>query len=161
EKLGANLSINYQSGAAFNVLDTPETRDILRVDDYWLLNGGVSYDFSDKATVRLAVTNLLDEDPPFPAFGGGIGAYDILGRRYNLAFEGRYGPSAGARRNRRAEDPLLPPAGKGGIPINPAAGRSVVPRRWRFPPSWRRLLPGPAPAPPRCAPDTSARCADG
>ncbi|MFD0739670.1 TonB-dependent receptor domain-containing protein [Lysobacter koreensis] len=89
-KLGLNLSANYQSSAAFNVQDTPETRDIPRVDSYWLLNGGASYKFSDQMMVRLAISNLLDEEPPFPGFGAGIGVYDILGRRYNLAFEWKY-----------------------------------------------------------------------
>ena len=88
--LGLNLSANYQGSAAFNVLDAPETRDILRVDSYWLLNGGVSYKFGDNIMARLAVTNLLDEEPPFPSYGAGIGNYDILGRRYNLSFEWKY-----------------------------------------------------------------------
>lgn len=87
---GANLSANYQSSAVFNVLDTPETRDVPKVDSYWLLNAGGNYRFSDKITLRLAVSNLLDEDPPFPAYGAGIGNYDILGRRYNLSFEWKY-----------------------------------------------------------------------
>lgn len=90
KRLGLNLSANYQSSAAFNVLDTPETRDILRVDSYWLLNGGASYQINDQILMRLAVTNLLDEDPPFPGFGAGIGNYDILGRRYNLAFQWKF-----------------------------------------------------------------------
>lgn len=90
EKLGFNLSANYQSSAAFNVLDTSETRDILRVDSYWLLNGGASYKFNNNIGLRLAVSNLLDEDPPFPAFGAGIGNYDILGRRYSLSFDWKF-----------------------------------------------------------------------
>ncbi len=90
KKLGLNLSANYQSSAVFNVLDTPETRDIPGVDSYWLLNGGASYKFNDQVTLRVAVSNLLDEDPPFPGFGVGIGNYDILGRRYNVAFQWKY-----------------------------------------------------------------------
>ncbi|NZA24981.1 TonB-dependent receptor [Luteimonas sp. SJ-92] len=88
--VGLNLSANYQSGAAFNILDTDETRDILRVDSYWLLNGGASYRFNENGQLRLAISNLLDEDPPFPGFGAGIGNYDILGRRYHLAFEWKF-----------------------------------------------------------------------
>ncbi len=90
KKLGLNLSANYQSSAVFNVFDTAETRDILKVDSYWLLNGGASFKFSDSMIMRLAVTNLLDEDPPFPAFGVGIGNYDILGRRYNLSLNWKF-----------------------------------------------------------------------
>jgi outer membrane receptor protein involved in Fe transport len=89
-KLGLNLSGNYQSSAAFNVLNTPETRDILRVDSYWLFNGGASYAFSDDLRLRLAVTNLFDEEPPFPGFGAGIGNYDILGRRYSLSLQWKF-----------------------------------------------------------------------
>lgn len=81
-----NLSANYQSSAAFNVQDTAESRDFDGVDSYWLLNGGVGYRFNDNARMRLAVSNLLDEDPPFPPLAA-IGVYDILGRRYNLSFE--------------------------------------------------------------------------
>lgn len=88
QKLGLNLSANYLSGAVFNLFNTPESLDILSVDSYWLLNAGASYHFNDKLDLRLAVTNLLDKDPPFPT--AGIGVYDILGRRYNLSFEYRF-----------------------------------------------------------------------
>ena len=50
-----------------------------------LLNAGANYTFSENLKLRLAVTNLLDVDPPFPTVG--IGNYDILGRRYNLSFQ--------------------------------------------------------------------------
>ena len=85
EKLGLNLSANYLSDAAFNLLNTNETQDIWRVGDYMLLNAGANYTFSENLKLRLAVTNLLDVDPPFPT--AGIGNYDILGRRYNLSFQ--------------------------------------------------------------------------
>jgi outer membrane receptor protein involved in Fe transport len=40
--------------------------------------------FLDKRLrVRFAVTNFTDVEPPFPL--GGIGTYDILGRRYTLS----------------------------------------------------------------------------
>ncbi|HSD16293.1 MAG TPA: TonB-dependent receptor [Thermomonas sp.] len=85
EKLGLNLSANYLSDAAFNLTNTAETQDIWGVGDYMLLNAGGNYRFSDNLTLRLAITNLLDVDPPFPT--AGIGNYDILGRRYNLSFQ--------------------------------------------------------------------------
>ena len=50
-----------------------------------LLNAGANYTFSENLKLRLAATNLLDVDPPFPT--AGIGNYDILGRRYNLSFQ--------------------------------------------------------------------------
>ncbi|MFC0676380.1 TonB-dependent receptor domain-containing protein [Lysobacter korlensis] len=84
-KLGATFSANYTSGGYYDVNFTPESRDILRVDGQWLFNAGVNYKFSDTTRVRFAVTNLLNEEPPFPTIG--IGTYDQLGRRFNLAAE--------------------------------------------------------------------------
>lgn len=89
-KFGVNLSANYLSRAQFDVLNTPETRDILSVDSYWLVNGGMRYRFNDRALVRVAVSNLFDKDPPFPFVAASIGTYDLLGRRYNVAFEWKY-----------------------------------------------------------------------
>lgn len=88
QKLGAGLQANYLSSVVYDLNDAPEQQDIMGLDSYWLLNGNVSYDFTDKMKVRLAVSNLLDEEPPFPS--AGIGTYDILGRRYALSFEWRY-----------------------------------------------------------------------
>jgi outer membrane receptor protein involved in Fe transport len=91
-KWGLNLTGNYLSSAEFNVLNTPETRDILKVGDYWLFNGGVRYRLNDHAMLRLAVTNLFDKAPPFPAqtSADSFSTYDVLGRRYNLAFEWKF-----------------------------------------------------------------------
>ena len=89
-RVGANLSIHHLSSAEFNVLNTPETRDILGVGSYTLLHAGAAYRLNDRMQLRLAITNLLDEDPPFPAYGtASVGMYDMLGRRYSLAFEWR------------------------------------------------------------------------
>lgn len=88
ERLGLNLSANYLSDAVFNLLNNPESQDILRVGDYMLLNAGANYRFNDNLKLRLAVTNLNDTNPPFPT--AGIGNYDILGRRYNLSFEWKF-----------------------------------------------------------------------
>ena len=85
---GTNLSANYVSGAQFNLLNTPETQDILAVDSHWLLNAGAYYAPTESVRVRLAVTNVFDEDPPFPT--AGIGTYDILGRRYSLSLDWRF-----------------------------------------------------------------------
>ena len=87
-KLGLNFSANYLSSAVFDLLNTVESRDILQVDSYWSFNAGASYRFNDHAKARFAVTNLTDEEPPFPAIG--IGTYDLLGRRYAVSFEYKY-----------------------------------------------------------------------
>ncbi|MGH8082412.1 MAG: TonB-dependent receptor domain-containing protein [Lysobacter sp.] len=91
-KWGLNLTGNYLSSAEFNVLNTAETRDVLKVGDYWLFNGGVRYRINDHALVRLAVSNLFDKEPPFPAqtSANAFSTYDVLGRRYNLAFEWKF-----------------------------------------------------------------------
>ncbi|WP_051547852.1 TonB-dependent receptor domain-containing protein [Lysobacter capsici] len=86
--LAANLSANYLSRAQFDVLNTAETRDILSIDSYWLVNAGLAYRFGERTKLRLAVSNLFDKEPPFPSTG--IGVYDLLGRRYNLSFEWKY-----------------------------------------------------------------------
>lgn len=83
-QFGLNLSANYQGSAVYDLLYTPETQDILKVDSYWLLNAGVSFKFSESLEFRGAISNLLDEEPPFPAIGTGV--YDQLGRRYSVAF---------------------------------------------------------------------------
>ncbi len=83
-KVGANLAVYHTPKTQFSNTQTVETRETLFVDKYWLVNGGLSYRFNDKAIARLAVTNLLDEEPPFPLTADG---YDNLGRRYNLSYQ--------------------------------------------------------------------------
>lgn len=89
DKLGVNLALYHTPKTQFSNEQTADTRETLFLDKYWLLNGGVSYRFNDNAIARLAVTNLLDEDPPFPSTGVGT-TYDFLGRRYNVSFEWKY-----------------------------------------------------------------------
>ena len=87
-KFGLSASANHLSGAVFDPLNIVETRGILQVDSYWSFNAGASYRFNDHAKARFAVTNLTDEEPPFPAIG--IGTYDLLGRRYAVSFQYKY-----------------------------------------------------------------------
>ena len=86
--LGLNLAAYHTPQTQYSNTQTVETRETLSLDDYWLFNGAVSYRFNKNAIARLAVTNLLDEQPPFPSVGDGT--YDVLGRRYNLSFEWKY-----------------------------------------------------------------------
>lgn len=93
DRLGLNLQVKYISSAEFDVDSTIENRDVLAIDGYWLHNAGVSYRIGDNGILRLAVTNLFDEEPPFPVvttvavFGG---SYDLLGRRYSLTAEWKF-----------------------------------------------------------------------
>ena len=86
--LGFNLALYHTPKTKFSNEQTIETRETLSLAEYWLVNGGASYRFNEHAIVRLAVTNLLDRDPPFPSTGGD--GYDNLGRRYNVALEYKF-----------------------------------------------------------------------
>jgi outer membrane receptor protein involved in Fe transport len=75
----------YQSSVVFSRTDTAESRDILQLGDYYLHNASVAFQLpSKKTTLRLALSNVLDDAAPFPITG--TGAYDILGRRLSLSF---------------------------------------------------------------------------
>jgi len=82
--LGLNLAVYHTPKTQFTNTQTVETRETLFLDKYWLVNTGASYRFGENGIARLAVTNLLDKDPPYPSTGDG---YDVLGRRYNLSYE--------------------------------------------------------------------------
>ena len=89
QDLSVGLSAYYTPKTQFSNTQTVETRETLALDEYWLVNGNVSYNFNDKTRLRFAVTNLFDRDPPFPSTGVGT-TYDILGRRYNVSLEWQY-----------------------------------------------------------------------
>jgi outer membrane receptor protein involved in Fe transport len=65
---------------------------VLRLNADWVHNLAFSWRPTDSAVVRLAVTNVLNGEPPFPvsvdAFNGN---YDFLGRRYSLAITYDFG----------------------------------------------------------------------
>lgn len=63
-----------------------DSRDILEVNGDWTHNLSMYYRPLDNTVVRLAVTNILDADPPLPIGGDSFnGNYDYLGRRYSLS----------------------------------------------------------------------------
>jgi outer membrane receptor protein involved in Fe transport len=85
----------YVSGMNFDNNDTPTSKDILRVNPWWLINTTVSYDVLKSFTVRLVVNNVFDKQPPFPALAAGTGGNfasatslyfpGIIGRTYLLS----------------------------------------------------------------------------
>ncbi|MCA3241873.1 MAG: TonB-dependent receptor [Rubrivivax sp.] len=84
---GATLTLrgNYIGGATFSNTESAETRDIRFIPRYTLWSGSVGYDFNKKLRMNLAVTNLLNREPPFPLTAGAAsGIYDTLGRRFSL-----------------------------------------------------------------------------
>lgn len=81
---------NYQSGVEL-VLDqfrTGDSQDLTRLESQWTYNANFTYAITDDILVNLAVTNLTDEEPPFPV--GGLAVYDTLGRRYSLTLDWRF-----------------------------------------------------------------------
>jgi outer membrane receptor protein involved in Fe transport len=80
-----SLQGGYLPGYQFsNPPLTIENQDITQTGSYWNFDAGLGYLINDNATLRFAVTNLFDREPPFPI--AGIGQYDVLGRRYAMSF---------------------------------------------------------------------------
>lgn len=84
--VGVLWQTNYVSAQIYNRTFNADSRDVLEVNADYTHNLSLRYDVNERATVRLAVTNLFDGMPPFPlgadAFNGN---YDFLGRRYSLS----------------------------------------------------------------------------
>lgn len=83
---GAHWQTNYVSPQLYDRTFNADSRDVLEVNGDWTHNLSLRYRIRDRATVRLAITNVFDGEPPFPigmdAFNGN---YDFLGRRYSLS----------------------------------------------------------------------------
>jgi outer membrane receptor protein involved in Fe transport len=72
-----------------------DTRDVRGIDEFWLFNGSMGYEFTDHISAQLNIDNLLDEEPPFGALVGTIGGTasgaastyfsGIMGRTYALS----------------------------------------------------------------------------
>ena len=90
DKFSIGAQANYQSGVEL-VLDqfrTGDSQDLTRLESQWTYNANVTYAITDDILVNLAVTNLTDEEPPFPV--GGLGTYDTLGRRYSVTLDWKF-----------------------------------------------------------------------
>lgn len=82
------LQANYLSEAKFNVDFTNESRDFLQVDSYWRFDATVSYAITEDVVARLAVNNLLDEEPP--AYTTGVVVYDLVGRYFSFGVNAKF-----------------------------------------------------------------------
>ena len=84
DRWGVNLQGSYTGPVNAGNNISPELQDILRYDSQTTYDAGayVSF-FEGDLRVRFAVTNLTDEEPPFPLTG--LGVYDTLGKRYALS----------------------------------------------------------------------------
>lgn len=90
ERWGFNWQVDYQDGAVISNDATPESRDINGTSSYWLHNAGVRVKVLERGSLRLAVTNVFDKNPPIPTLGLSAGVFDILGRRYSLTFNWKF-----------------------------------------------------------------------
>jgi len=88
----------YTGSTKFDNNDTENSKDILRVSQFWLFNTTLSYDVSRHFTARLLVDNVFDRGPPFPALAGTGGNFanatsiyfsGIMGRTYLLSVDVR------------------------------------------------------------------------
>jgi outer membrane receptor protein involved in Fe transport len=90
DPIAIGFQANYQSGVIFDNTFTTETRDILELESQWTYDANLAWRFHDQGMLRFTVTNLTDEDPPFPLATLALGVYDTLGRRYSLALDWRW-----------------------------------------------------------------------
>lgn len=82
-----NLSASYQ-GARQYLITANQKGDL---DNYWLMNGQVSYSFSPEARLRLSLKNLLDESYSSPALGVGIvGGVPNRGREASVGMDWQF-----------------------------------------------------------------------
>jgi outer membrane receptor protein involved in Fe transport len=83
---GARWQTNYVGKQLYSRTFNAESRDILEVAGDYVHNLSLYYELMGNTTFRLAVTNVLDGEPPFPIGGDAFnGNYDFLGRRYSLS----------------------------------------------------------------------------
>jgi iron complex outermembrane receptor protein len=84
----------YIGEAVFDLTDNANTRDLRGVDEFWLFNTGLAYEWSDNLSLQLNVDNVFDEEPPFGSMVGTLGGSanqapatyfsGVLGRAYGL-----------------------------------------------------------------------------
>jgi outer membrane receptor protein involved in Fe transport len=80
----------YIGEGAFDIEGSPDSQDIFGIDDYWLFNGAVGYEFNDRLGIQLAVNNIFDTDPPdYANASAAVYQYDLFGRYYTLRLRAR------------------------------------------------------------------------
>ncbi len=83
---------HYASAQLYNRGFTADSRDVLEVNGDYTHNLSARYEWRDNTTVRLAITNLFDGQPPFPIGSEAFNStYDFLGRRYSLSISHQFG----------------------------------------------------------------------
>ncbi len=89
-----NVQANYTGPFNFNNKDSADSKDILGVSHWWLVNTTIGLAFSKHLQMRFIVNNVSDKEPPYPALAGIGGNFSsatslysagILGRTYLLS----------------------------------------------------------------------------
>ncbi|MBS3924263.1 MAG: hypothetical protein KGZ36_03150, partial [Xanthomonadaceae bacterium] len=81
---GVSVQGNYTGPVRVGNDISPELQDIMTFESATTYDASAFVNFLDgDLRLRLAATNLTDEEPPFPLVG--LGTYDTLGRRYTLS----------------------------------------------------------------------------
>ncbi len=97
---GGLLQTQYVGEAVFDREDSPRTRDVRGVDEFWLFNAGLSYRFTKGLSAQLNIDNLLDEEAPRGSLAGASGAAPspspgvyfsgVLGRYFTLSLRAQF-----------------------------------------------------------------------
>jgi len=90
----------YTGGFNFDNNDTATSKDVLRVNPWWLMNATLGYDVKKTLQFRFIINNVFDKEPPFPALAAGTGGNfasattlyfpGIIGRTYQLSVDYRF-----------------------------------------------------------------------
>jgi len=87
DRFDALIQTRYVGPAKFDNDDSPESRDLLKVGDYWLVNAGVGFRPTEELELRLNVNNVFDSEGPYGAYANFRSAssyYDFIGRYYRM-----------------------------------------------------------------------------
>ena len=89
--IALSLQGSYIGPAKFSNTESSETRDVREIPAYMLWSGGIGYKFNKNTRVNFAMTNLFNQDPPYPlTAGGAAGVLDISGRRYSVSVNHKF-----------------------------------------------------------------------
>ena len=90
------VPVNPYDDTPFTTAQYEQILDIHSIDDYYVHNLNVGYSITDSITASLAISNLLDEEPPYykdfygfvdPQINTPQNTYDIVGRYYTFGIK--------------------------------------------------------------------------
>jgi len=90
----AYLNARWVDGGYANVELQRSSQQLFSVAPYWVWNGAVSYDLTQKITAELSVNDLFNQGPPKNAYllGGNsaLATYDYFGQAFVLKLKARF-----------------------------------------------------------------------